>query len=384
MRAFILTLFAINFSCRLIAQHSFQQKEFQVDSIMKAHIVHTGKRPVHSFLLYANNEKEGVEIHKGIGTIGRNQNNIDADYQFNCASITKTFVATIVLQLEEEGKLALSDKGYKYLQPIDFVEADKIHILSDTNYSKDITIEQLLNHTSGIADIFTDAQTRFNISVLLHKKRQFNTKMIMERYYRYHLNKKVFNKPGKGYHYSDMNYMFLGFIIENITGKTLPQAIRERILDKIGMKNTYFEFYEPAITEGKRIDAFLGKINMTKKINTSYEWGGGGLVTTTKDLALFIQSLFNNTFFKNATTLKRMTDTEQVKKFGANYGYGLFSFNANEKTYYGHGGFYGSLLLYEPIYRITFSANISQATPPYNTEKLVAELLNVINSDEKK
>lgn len=363
------------------AQADLSSMETKIDSLMKTHIIHTGKKPVHSFLLYTKNEKTGFEMHKGLGTIGRNENSIDADYQFNCASITKTFVATIILQLEEEGKLALSDKAYQYLQSMDFVGADQIHILNDTNYSKEITIEQLLNHTSGIADIFTDAQTRFNISVLLHKKRYYTTALIMERYYRYRLNEKPLNKPGKGYHYSDMNYMFLGFIIEHITGKTLPEAIRERILEKTGMKNTYFDFYEPAVTEGKRIDAFLGKINMTKKINTSYEWGGGGLVTTTKDLAIFIQALFDNKFFKNKATLKKMTNTGQVKKFNANYGYGLFSFNANGKTYYGHGGFYGSLLLYEPVDRITFSANISQATPPYDTEKLVLDLLTIISGN---
>lgn len=372
---FILVPFICN------AQSDFSSKETKIDSLMQAHIIHTGKSPVYSFLLYAKNEKTGFEIHKGLGTIGRNEIEIDANYQYNCASITKTFVATIILQLVEEDKLTLSDKAYKFLQPIDFVKADKIHILNGTNYSKEITIEQLLNHTSGVADIFTDAQTRFNISVLLHKKRQFTTAMITERYFRYRLNEKPLNKPGEGYHYSDMNYMFLGFIIENITGKTLPEAIRERILEKTGMKNTYFDYYEPAVTEGKRIDAFLGKINMTKKINTSYEWGGGGLVTTTKDLAKFIQALFDNKFFKKEATLKKMTNTEQVKKFNANYGYGLFSFNANGKTYYGHGGFYGSLLLYEPVDRITLSANISQATPPYDTEKLVLDLLTVISGN---
>jgi D-alanyl-D-alanine carboxypeptidase len=205
--------------------------------------------------------------------------------------------------------------------------------------------------------------------------------MIMDRFFRDHLNKKPYNKPGEGYHYSDINYILLGFIIEKTTGKTLPQAIRERILEKANMKNTYFEYYEPAIAEGKRVDAFLGKINMTKKINTSYEWGGGGLVTTTKDLGIFIKLLFDNTFFNDSTTLKRMTDFEKVKNLGANYGLGMFSFNANEKTYYGHGGFYGSLLLYEPTDGITFSANITQAMPPYDTEKLVIELLNIIESD---
>ncbi len=365
----------------LKAQVIFHQKESDVDSLMESHIVHVGKKPVHSFLLYAKNEETGFEVHRGFGIVGRNQNTVGADYQYNCASITKTFVATIILQLEEEGKLALRDKVYKHLQTLDFVRSDHIHILDGTNYSKEITIEQLLQHTSGIADIFTDAITRFNISVLLHKKRQFTTKKIMDRFFRYHLHKKPHNKPGSGYHYSDINYMLLGFIIEQTTGKTLPQSIRERILEKAGMRNTYFEYYEPAVSEGKRVDAFLGKINITKKVNTSYEWGGGGLVSTTKDLGVFIQLLFENAFFKNSSTLKKMIDFEKVKSVGANYGLGVFSFEKKGKTFYGHGGFYGSLLLYEPTDGVTFSANISQASPPYDTEKLVTDLLTIIIGD---
>jgi D-alanyl-D-alanine carboxypeptidase len=381
MKKFLFKIFAIFFTYHLIAQPGFHQEEFKIDSIMKAHIIHTGKRPVHSFLLYAKNDKTGFEVHKGFGTQGRNEAQIDAEYQFNCASITKTFIATIILQLEEEGKLTLSDKVYQHLQAKDFVRVDQIHILDGTNYSNEITIEQLLQHTSGLADIFTDAETRFNISVLLHKKRQYDTKMIMDRFFRYNLHKKPHNRPGEGYHYSDINYMLLGFIIEQTTGQTLPQAIRERILKRADMQHTYFEYYEPAITEGKRVDAFLGKINMTEKINTSYEWGGGGLVTTTKDLGAFIKLLFNNSFFHDSTTLKKMTDFEKVKNLGANYGLGMFSFEVNGKTYYGHGGFYGSLLLYEPIDGITFSANIAQAIPPYDTEKLVIDLLTIIDSE---
>jgi D-alanyl-D-alanine carboxypeptidase len=374
-------LFAIYINFNLMAQPGFHQKEAIVDSIMKAHIVHNGKKPVHSFLLFAKNEKTGFEIHRGFGIVGRNENTIEADYQYNCASITKIFVATIILQLEEEGKLTLTDKVYEHLRTLDFARVNDIHILKDTNYSKEITIEQLLQHTSGIADIFTDAATRFNISVLLHKKRQYTTNAIMDRFFRYNLHKKPLNKPGVGYHYSDINYMLLGFIIEQTTGKTLPQAIRERILERANMQETYFEYYEQAITQGNRIDAFLGKINITKKVNTSYEWGGGGLVTTTKDLGIFIHLFFENAFFKDRNSLSKMIDLEKVKNLGANYGLGMFSVNVAEKTYYGHGGFYGSLLLYEPIDQVTFSANIAQATPPYNAEKLVLELLSTNHID---
>lgn len=374
----IFRLFIFFSIINVYAQDNFLTKERKIDSIMNAHIIHNGKKPVHSFLLYANNETNGFYVHKGVGTIGRNDSRIDEEYQFNCASITKTFVATIILQLEEEGKLKISDKANKYLLNIPFININNIHIYKNVNYSQDITIKQLLTHTSGISDIFSDAATRFNLSVLLHKKRMYGTERIMNTFYKYKLNKKPFNAPGKGYHYSDINYMLLGFIIESITQKTLPEAIRERILDKIKMNKTYFEYYEPKISEGKRIDAFLGRINMTKDINTSYEWGGGGLVTTTKDLAIFIEALFKNKLFINTSTLDEMLDFSITKPLNANYGLGLFKFEFNGGIYYGHGGFYGSLLLYNPIKKITLSANIGQATPPYNSESVVKALLYVL------
>lgn len=362
------------------AQSDFKTKEAKIDSLMKSHIIHKGKQPVHSFILYAKNEKNDFEISKAVGTIGRNDTAIDPEYQYNIASITKTFLATIILQLEEEGKLKTSDKAIKYLKSVRFLKFDQIYLKNNISYANDITIEMLLHHTSGIADVFTDAETRFNLSVLLHRKRLYTTEMFMNRYYRYKMNEKTFNLPNEGYHYSDINYMLLGFIIEQITKQSLPQAIRERILVPLKMENTYFEYYEPEQSKGKRIDSYLKKINMTKYINTSYEWGGGGLVSTTKELGIFIQSLFNIKFFKHKKTLDKMIDISVSQKFGQHYGMGIYKWNLNNKTYYGHGGFYGSMLAYEPIDKVTFSVNIGQAIPPYDTSIVVSQLLQIITN----
>jgi D-alanyl-D-alanine carboxypeptidase len=54
----------------------------------------------------------------------------------------------------------------------------------------------------------------------------------------------------------------------------------------------------------KNIDAYLNRLNLTEKVNTSYEWAGGGLVSTTSDLALFIEALFSNKVFKENQPLK--------------------------------------------------------------------------------
>ena len=353
-------------------------KGYIIDSLMKAHIVPGGKHPVYNFLLYTKNYSSGCEIINGVGTIGRNDTKIDSDYQFNAASITKTMVATILLQLEEEGRLNISDMAGKYLNDIGFLKFRKFHYFKRKPYADSVTVEMLLNHTSGIADIFTDAAIRFNISVLLHKQRQFTPEKVIKRYFRYRLNRKAFNRPGEGYHYSDINYMLLGFIIEKVTGKKLYEAIRERIITPLNLKNTYFEFYEPKQGNLKRIDAFLNRINMTAKINTSYEWAGGGIVSTTQELAAFITELFNGKFFTSSTTLDKMKNTSQSEKFGATYGLGLIRYEIDEIAFYGHGGFYGSLMVYDPVNRLVLCANIGQAIPPYDSGELAKNIIKIM------
>jgi D-alanyl-D-alanine carboxypeptidase len=364
--------------CSAYSQTQSMNKEAAIDSIMRAHLVPKGKKPVHSFLLYAKNNQTGFEVHNGVGTIGRDDTPVDMDFQYNCASITKTVVATIILQLQEEGKLSINEYANKYLKSAKYPWFDKIHIYRDTVYSNAVTIKMLLNHTSGIADIFTDAATRFNISVLLHKKRQFTPQMVMHRFMKYNLNKKPANKPGQGNHYSDINYMLLGFIIEEVTQQTLAQAIRQRILEPLAMSATYFEYYEPAAGDGKRIDAFLNKINMTKNINTSYEWGGGGIVSTTHDLAVFLEALFDLKLYQDQATLDMMLNTSDTEKYSGDYGLGIIKYKVDEMVFYGHGGFYGSLLVWHPDTKTVFSANIAQALPPYDGAAVAAQLLNIV------
>lgn len=150
---------------------------------MESVISRAGKHPVPNFLLYLQHAPKERIFYQGVGTIGRNDHPIDADFQFNVASITKTFVATLVLQLMEEGKLRLQDRIGPYLRPLEFVRYDELHLYQGQPYQDSITIHMLLNHRSGIADVFTDAQMRFNLSVLLHPKRQYSPQAFFERYY---------------------------------------------------------------------------------------------------------------------------------------------------------------------------------------------------------
>ncbi len=376
MKKFALLICVVLSSLFLNAQKFSKQKK--LSQLMTSHISCEGKKPVCSFLLYLKNSEKGFVFNKGVGVIGRNETPVDASYQYNVASITKTLVSTIILQLNEEGKLDIENPIKKYLEHLDFIKYDVLHIYNKKKYQDVITIEMLLNHTSGIADVFTDAETRFNISVFFHPKRNYTAQKFYKRYFRYHLNKKPTNIPGKGYHYSDINYMLLGFIIEDIEQKPLAEVIRERILIPLNLENTYFEYYEKEHGSGKRIDAFINKINITKRVNTSYEWAGGGIVSTTEEMVIFIEALFNMKLFKDEETLKKMIDVSKTSQFGKSYGLGMYKWKLGGETFYGHGGFYGSILAYSPEHQITISANIGQSSPPFDRGKLIDEVIHMV------
>ncbi len=355
-----------------------QDKTNLLKDLMAKSINCKGKKRVCNFLLYAKNSKTGFEFNKGIGVIGRSETKIDKTFQYKIASITKTMVSTIILQLEEEGKLDIDDPIKKYLDKVDFVNYDNLHIYKGKKSQDSITISMLLNHTSGILDIFNDAEFKFYLSVFFNKKRQYTAEEIYQKYFDYKLNTKPANLPGKGYNYSDINYMLLGFIIESVLQKSLPEVLRDRIIIPLKLNNTYFEYYEESRGVGIMTDSYINRTNITKNINTSFEWSGGGIVSTVKEMAIFIQALFNKQLLKSESLIKMM-DISSTAKFGGKYGLGLEQYRIKDKIFYGHSGAYGSLLLFSPEDKLIISLNVGQGNPPFSLGKTVYDIANIID-----
>lgn len=353
-------------------------REEQIQYVMDQHLIHEGCTPVHNFVLYLENEPAGIVVNQSAGIVGRTDDPIDPDAQYRIASITKTFVATVALQLVEEGKLSLDDPVNQYIADIDYLRWDELMLLDGQNYADEITVDELLQHRAGMADVFVDTETRFILDALTHPHKLYTTETIMDKFFQYGLNEQPHFKPGEGYYYSDFNYVLLGLTIEQVTGKSLPENIRERIIEPLELDNTYFEFYEPATGNGKRLDSYLAFINIDKNVYTSYEWAGGGIVSTTEDTATFIKALFAGELFENPETLDLMLDNSLNAADGATYARGINTYDINGVTYYGHGGFYGSLLLHNPETGITFSAHMGQAFSPYNEAELKAMIETLV------
>jgi len=346
-----------------------------ITSIAKARISHESENPVHSILLYIEKQDTKYIYNTGFGKLDQDLQAASKNDQFRIASSTKLFVSTVILQLIEEGKLKLNNKASHYLKNIDYLDFGNIHILNNKSFSNEITIKQLLSHRTGLADIFTDKEQEFFSHVLQEPAKQYSPELIIQLYYQYKLNKTAHFEPNTGWFYSDMNFVLLGLIIEQIENTTLSESIRNRILHPLEMKDTYFEFYEVPPQKGNLVNQYAGNYNFSE-INTSFDWSGGGLVSTNKDLATFIKSLFNLDLI-NKKSLNEMIDVKFTNEQENRYGLGIYESKYNGNIYFGHYGFYGTYVGYCPDTKTVISYSISQVTPDFNVYSFISEILNI-------
>jgi len=354
---------------------SFGQVD-KIDSVIESRINYTSENPVHNILVQIDNPDINKSYNKGFGLKDKDSSLVSGQEQFKTASSTKLFVSTIILQLIEEGKLDLNDKASKYLKNIEFLDFENFHIYNKTKFANQITIQQLLSHRTGLADIFSDKEEEFFSLLLKNPNREYSPKSIVELYFEYNLNKSSHFKPNKGWHYSDMNFVLIGLIIEQIEQTSLAESIRKRILKPLEMKETYFEFYEKSISKNDLINQYVGNLNFTE-INTSFDWSGGGLISSNKDLIIFIKSLFDLKLI-NKQSLNKMIDVKFSKENENRYGLGVYESNYNGKIYFGHYGFYGTYVGYCPETKTAISYSISQAITEFNTYGFISEILKMI------
>jgi CubicO group peptidase (beta-lactamase class C family) len=180
-------------------------------------------------------------------------------------STTKTYIASLILLLVEEGKVSLSDPVTKWIPDVPGGDAVKV--------------EHLLHHTSGIYNYTGNVSYMLGIMLGLHTK--YTPRALLDL---------AFSKPpsfaagtaGK-WEYSNTNYVLLGMIIESVTGKGVAQVLRERILTPISAKATSFNGSEPLKGEVAYGRTFLGS-NGATFMDPSASWGAGNLVATIGDL----------------------------------------------------------------------------------------------------
>ena len=292
------------------------------------------------------------------------------------ASMTKTYTAAAVLRLMEAGKVDLSSGAAQYLTN------ETQHLLWSGGYNpRNITMRQLLQHTSGLPDFNDDAYKQQVVKDPQHQwTRREQIKWALD-------HSRPTGAPGEVFAYSDTGYVLLGEIIEQVSGLSQAPAYRTLLgFDRVGLRHTWFETLEPAPTDlPERAHQFAGSVDATN-FNPSFDlFGGGGLVSTVEDEAAFLRALFTGQVFEHANTLSTMlavpvTNLEPANGLGSGYAIGIYSVVADNQTCWGHAGFWGTSFVHCPSLDVTFAADRYQSIDPstdYDTLEILTTALRI-------
>lgn len=258
------------------------------------------------------------------------------------ASNTKSYVAAAIMNLVEDNVISLESSIDSLLTP----EITSL-FLSDGYVLSDISVSHLLSHTSGIFN-YVDAP---NYIPSLRNDPMHHWTRLEQLTLATSAGDPLYT-PGSDFTYADTNYLLLTIILEEATGKPFYDAISELLeYDAHGLNATWFHTLEEHELDSQLVTQYWSESNVSsKKIDVSMDlYGGGGIASNTKELALFSQLLFENKLFKKEETLQRMLE-QPVLDSGEtpNYSLGLTHGKVLEHQSIGHGGFWGTTVNYFP------------------------------------
>jgi D-alanyl-D-alanine carboxypeptidase len=246
--------------------------------------------------------------------------------QHRIGSITKTFVATTVLQLVGEGRVRLDAPISRYL-PARLVPAE----VGDR-----VTVRMLLNHTSGIGDYDTELIRTPEDIIAMGR-----TRYTPERLVRTGLSAPP--TPAGVYSYSNTNYILAGLIVEKVTGRSYESEVTRRILRPLKLTRTYFEGDEPLI-RGPHMHAYVpwvgSELRDFTRYRMSWAWAAGEMVSTAEDLNDFYRALLTGKLLKPRLLAAMQTTVPMnpAAPEAGGYGLGLYSVALPCGTFWGHDG----------------------------------------------
>jgi D-alanyl-D-alanine carboxypeptidase len=265
----------------------------------------------------------------GVGDV-RTGAKVPANGQVRIASNTKMFTATVVLQLVGEGKITLDEPVETYLPKL--VRGDGVD-------GRKITVRQLLQHTSGLPD-YDDILVGQDYLAVRHT--YFEPRQMVDAA----LAKKALFAPGKGWSYSNTNYVLAGLIVQKATGRPIAEEITGRIIDRIGLRHTYWPAYDDqTIREAHPHGYWPGAdgdlVDVTEQ-DPSMAWAAGQLIGTPRDLNAFLAALLGGELLEpeQLDQMKTMVDAPDFDTTGkARYGLGLATIPLScGGVAYTHGG----------------------------------------------
>ena len=250
-----------------------------------------------------------------------------ADEPFHVASIGKMFTAVLVGMLVEKGVVSLEDKVAVYL-PQETLRG--LFVYKGEDYAQQITIRQLLGHTSGAADYFEDrvrSGLPFLKDVIQNPDTRWTPEMLLD-FTR--TRQRAAGAPGT-FHYSDTGYILLGLMIEQVADKAFHTCLHENIFTPLGMDPSYLMFYSDPRTPLQKPmrSIWLGDTEITRFQSLSCDWAGGGIVSTPHDLYHFQRALHGGRLVSERFLQEMQVFTHRFRA-GIHYGLGMMEIRFEE------------------------------------------------------
>ncbi len=250
---------------------------------------------------------------------------LSADDELVIGSVTKTFVAAAILQLVEQGRLDLDDPLIEHLPEM-------------RAFGTAATVRQLLDHTSGFADVFNDTTRR---GLEEHPERAWTTAQVLRTVHA------PWYEPGEGWAYANTNYFLLALLVERLTGSSLAEDLDGRFLGPLGLEHT--RVLTGAEAEGALLSPAWATIF----------YGSGAMSASAADLARWGDALYGGSGVLSAPTLERMEAVNDD-----DYGLGVQRIELAGAVGYGHTGLlntYTTLLLYLPDADVTLALLVNRS-----------------------
>lgn len=263
--------------------------------------------------LFVKDGDNSVVVTSGVSDLDTGTQ-LNEDDRFRIASLTKPYVATIVFQLVEEGRLTLDDTIEQWL-PGMVPNGDQI------------TVRELLDHTSGIADYFGD-------TVLApYFDGDFAYAWTPQQLIEIANESGAVSTPGTEYHYSNTDYAIIGLIVETVTGRSLTEEMQSRIFDPLDLAHTTFATDatpDPTLARG-----YLLSDDPAWDVTDVFPfyWAAGNIVSDISDTATFFDALLSGKLL-DETSLADM----KPSLAGGGPGPGLFSYTFSCGVSFGHNG----------------------------------------------
>ncbi len=282
-------------------------------------------------ILIARDGARTVRLASGLADVARKRPMHPGD-RFRIASLTKSYVAAVGLQLVAEGKLSLDESVERRLPGV-------------VPNGRKIRIRQLLNHTSGLFDFAADPRV-----LKPYLKGDFGFHWAPRTLVQIGVSHKPLFRPGARYGYSNTDYLVLGLIAEAVTGNSLASELRSRIFRPLGLRATafptsplianpyahgYYVFAKPPATDVSAVSPF--------------PWAAGAMVSTGADILSFYRALLAGRILEPKLLNAMKTTVPEGRKTdipGSRYGLGLERFPTSCGTAWGHNGAIAGYLVF--------------------------------------